>query len=169
MKLTGKNITLRPIQKKDLPIFVDWLKDKEVTRFIRSGEVTLKQEEEWFDSIQSDPDEVVFSICLGKKVIGNCAFHRHRPDGDFPDQTFIGLLIGDKHEWGKGHGTDALKTLLAHLQKIGEKEVYLCVSTKHIAARRVYEKCGFQILKKRKDPGCPNQCCEEYVMRTGWI
>lgn len=168
MQLQGEKIYLRPVQKEDLPFFVEWLADPEVHHFTQGRSYTMEEEIDWFNSVQADKDEAVFSIFLktSNELIGNCALHfnQKRKDG-YQGKTFIGLIIGKKLEWRKGYGTDTVRTLLHYLKaKHQEKGVYLTVFLDNIGAIKCYQKCGFKILERRKASERP--AMEEYVMRV---
>jgi len=47
--LVGSRVTLRPPRESDLPRFVEWLGDREVTRYLGQGmrSFALVQEEDW--------------------------------------------------------------------------------------------------------------------------
>jgi len=152
MRLEGEKIYLRPIVKDNLPFFVKWLNDEEVDRYLQMGPKTMEEEVEWFEKIQADKDEIIFSIFLKhtNQLIGNCGIHLNwKEEGKYKGKIFVGLMIGEKEEWGKGYCTDTLKTLLMHLKdNSDETEVYLTVDELNIAGQKCYAKCGFRLIEK---------------------
>jgi ribosomal-protein-alanine N-acetyltransferase len=63
----------------------------------------------------------------------------------------IGIYIGEKELWGKGHGTDAMITFLRHLfGDLGFRSVYLHTYESNTRAQRSYLRTGFQIDEKRR-------------------
>lgn len=168
MQVDGNLIYLRPIQKEDLPYFVEWLSDMEVNHFLLGRSYTWEEELFWFNTVTSDPNERIFSVFLksSDEIIGNCGIHFAQKREDvYHGKTFIGLMIGKKNEWGKGYGTETVKTLLNYLKKETDlKEVYLTVFCENKSAIKCYEKCGFEILEKRKAP--ERTTMNEYVMKV---
>ena len=151
--IEGSTVYLTPSVKKDLPTFVKWINEPEVIQFTHARPYDLKQEEAWFERVQSNINEPLFSIFTNneKRLIGNCGIHFNMPRNDqFDGKTFIGIMIGEKSEWGKGYGTDAFKALLSYTKEVSnESEVYLTVYTAHKTAISLYEKCGFEPVLQR--------------------
>jgi len=59
--------------------------------------------------------------------------------------SFVGLGIGDRRDWGRGYGTDALKIALRFaFTEINLRRVTLTVFEYNPRAIRSYEKAGFQ-------------------------
>ncbi len=168
--IEGEKVYLTPSIKKDLPAFVKWINEPKVIQFTHARPYNLEQEEAWFERVQSNADEPLFSIFTNneKRLIGNCGIHFNMPRNDqFDGKTFIGIMIGEKLEWGKGYGTDALKTLLHRIKEVSnESEVYLTVYVDHKAAISLYEKCGFGPVIQRTKPNRFGVMKEEFVMSS---
>ena len=135
---------LRSITEADLPDYVRWLNDPEVTEFtaMESGSITLEGEREWFEHI-SDPDSRIrnWAIEVDGRHIGNCALHL-----DASGQTAgFGIVIGDKGQWGKGYGTAALREVLRiGFEEMGLHRIHLDAFAGNARGIRCYEKCGFR-------------------------
>ncbi|GAG67205.1 unnamed protein product, partial [marine sediment metagenome] len=57
----------------------------------------------------------------------------------------LGIFIGDIEDWNKGHGTDAIKTILKYaVDKLSLHKINLHVYEYNPRAIRTYEKCGFK-------------------------
>lgn len=137
-------VRLRLHTEDDLPNYVRWLNDPEVTEFtaLESGNVTLEGEREWFEHI-SDPDcrDRNWAIEAEGRHIGNCALHL---DADGRTAGF-GIIIGDKTAWGKGYGTAALREVLRiGFEEMGLHRIHLTVLAENARGIRCYEKCGFR-------------------------
>lgn len=168
VKIEGEKIYLALSKKEDLPAFVKWINDPEVIQFTHARPYDLRQEGEWFDRVQANPDEPLFSVFTKDDdwLIGNCGIHIKMPREDqFDGKTFVGILIGEKEEWNKGYGTDVLKTLLKYTKnELQEEEVYLTVYTENAPAIRSYEKCGFEPVLQRSKMNRFGISKEELVM-----
>ena len=74
----GERIRLRAITRTDLPFFVEWLNDPEVTRgLIHFLPFSTEDEEAWFEWMRKTPKEehpLLIDICSeeGWEPIGNC-------------------------------------------------------------------------------------------------
>ena len=52
----GNRIRLRTVNKEDLPLFVTWLNDPEVTQGIMHYQpFSLEDEEEWYQNMRKNP------------------------------------------------------------------------------------------------------------------
>ncbi len=139
-------VRLRPITEADLPDYVEWLNDPEVTQFtsFEAGSVTIGGQRKWLVHI-SAPEcrERHWAIEAEGRHIGSCGLV---PDRDpTVAKAGLGIIIGDKTAWGHGYGPAALRELL----RIGFEEmdlhrVHLAVCSEHCRAIRCYTKCGFR-------------------------
>jgi RimJ/RimL family protein N-acetyltransferase len=56
----------------------------------------------------------------------------------------LGIVIGEKNQWGKGYGQDAIRTLLTFVfGEMNLNRIYLRVYADHALAINAYRKCGF--------------------------
>lgn len=139
-----QRVRLRPVTEADLPDYVVWLNDPEVTQFtmLEAGNCTLEGEREWFARI-SDPESRSrnWAIEVDGRHIGNCALHL-----DASGETAgFGIIIGDKSRWGKGCGTAALREVLRiGFEEMGLHRIHLRAFAGNARAIRCYQKCGFR-------------------------
>lgn len=169
MRIEGEKIYLAPFTKEHAKNWVLWTHDEDVTRYSVMRMYTMKEELKFCEEREkeSDPDEC-FCIFIKEsdKLIGTCGLHRKNKDRDYDNEFSVGLVIGEKDEWGKGYGTDAMKTLLKYTKDTyGPRPIYLTVDIPNIPAQKVYKKCGFEIVKKREDEKRINSGGEHYLMR----
>lgn len=85
------------------------------------------------------------------KHIGNCTFYdideRRR-------QAELGITIGDREYWGRGYGTDGVKTMLAWAFSTTELErIYLHTLEWNQRARRSFVKAGFAEMETVRQDG----------------
>ncbi len=144
--IRGDQIFLRPAERGDLPLFVRWFNDAHVLRNLAMrAPMSAAGEATWFDrmlAVQGSTD-YHFVICLlaDTRPIGTAGLHAidlHNGTAEF------GIAIGEKEEWNKGLGTDALRAICdfgfgeLRLERIG-----LHVYAGNDRARRSYERAGF--------------------------
>lgn len=142
--MSEPRVKLRPHTEADLPNYVAWLNDPEVTEFtaIESGNATLEGEREWFARV-SDPAcrDRNWAIEIDGRHIGNCALHLDETGG----VGGFGIIIGDKTMWGKGYGAAALREVLRiGFEEIGLQRIFLHAFSKNLRGLRCYEKCGLR-------------------------
>jgi RimJ/RimL family protein N-acetyltransferase len=143
----GKRIRFRHAERSDLPTFVRWLNDPEVSKNLSIYlPISLISEEKWFeDMIARHQDEQAFCIEIqeGEKwtIIGNCSFmdieRRIR-------SAEVGIFIGEKDYWNKGYGTEAMQLLLKlGFETLNLNRISLRVFETNPHAIHVYKKIGF--------------------------
>ncbi|GAG61538.1 unnamed protein product, partial [marine sediment metagenome] len=92
-----------------------WVNDREVTKYLSSFlyPVSRAEEEKFLERAMSHNDTEKNLVMETKKgdYIGQISLHKI----DWKNRnTELGIVIGNKKYWGKGYGTDAIKTLLNH-------------------------------------------------------
>lgn len=144
--IRGDQVFLRPSERDDLPLFVRWFNDAEVLRNLAMrAPMSDASEAAWFDRMLAAQGvtDYHFVICLldDGRPIGTTGLHGLDLQNGSAD---FGIAIGEKSEWDKGYGTDALHAICdfgfgeLRLERIG-----LSVYAGNDRARRSYEKAGF--------------------------
>ena len=152
MKLLGEKTLLKPLELNDIPNCWRWIHDKKVIRYLQGPfPKTYAGEVAWFRKMQKQKSERLFGVFDKEKGvhIGTLGIHNiskeHR-------KANIGIMFGEKSCWGKGFGSDALKTALTYcFQKLRLNKVSLIVDPLHDRAQKCYEKCGFKRVGFLKD------------------
>jgi len=80
----------------------------------------------------------------GEEILGHCILFR------VMDEAEITSVSIRKELRGQGIGTAFLMELLEYLREDGAKIAYLDVRESNLAARRLYQKCGFSEIGRRK-------------------
>jgi len=145
--IVGEQVRLRPIERDDLPRFVEWFGDPEVRRHLAMYlPFSLAQEERWFENLLERlerREDVVLAIETAEGVhIGNVGLHRI----DWKNRNAeLGIAIGEKEYWNRGYGTDAIRTLLGlAFREMNLHRVFLRVDADNARGIRCYEKAGFR-------------------------
>lgn len=145
--IVGEKVRLRPIERDDLPRFVEWFGDPEVRRYLMLYlPFSLAQEERWFENLQGRlerQEDVLLAIETADGVhIGNIGLHSI----NWKDRNAeLGIAIGEKAYWSQGYGSDAIHTLLGlAFREMNLHRVFLRVDTDNARGIRCYEKAGFQ-------------------------
>ena len=91
--MADAQVRLRPITEADLPDYVRWLNDPQVTqRLLRDPGMTLEQEREWFAHISApDYPHVMRAIEVDGRHVGGCGLIVH----DAHTANF-GIHIGER-------------------------------------------------------------------------
>lgn len=141
--LRGKMVTLRPPTETDLPNFVRWFADREVTRYFTNVVVySIQQEEDWFKRVAEDRSTVVWSLEVEGKHVGSIGIR----DVDWVHaHGTTGILIGDKEHWGKGVATEAmaLRTRYA-FRELNLHKLKTYVLMENEASKRALVRSGYR-------------------------
>lgn len=172
----GKRIRLRAVEQEDVAKFHEWVNDPEVTRGLAMYlPYSMKDEESWFENVgKHDPHEKPFAIDIKKgkgwKLIGNC--------GTFGISLVnrnceLGIMIGDKAEWNKGYGAEAMSLLLQHgFETLNLNRIFLRVYEDNVRAVRSYEKAGFVLEGRQRQAVYKHGKYEDVlfmsVLRSEW-
>ena len=145
MSISGSRVILRAIERSDIPTFVRWFNDPEVTKHLQLYlPMSLAQEERWFEKYLQDQQQHIFGIeTLDGKLIGNIGLENISWKDSHAE---LGIVIGEKDYWGKGYGTEAITTFLDFVfRQMNLHRVYLRVFEDNERAIRCYEECGFEL------------------------
>jgi diamine N-acetyltransferase len=148
--LYGERIRLRAVEKEDIPTFLRWINDVDVTEnLVLITPWSHTQEERWYEAmlkrhiaehalvieVKVDEDEQIYY------PIGNCQFI----DINWRNRSAeVGIMIGEKSYWGKGFGTEVMRVLLTHgFNSLNLNRIWLRVIAENRRGIRAYEKAGF--------------------------
>jgi RimJ/RimL family protein N-acetyltransferase len=145
--IRGVNVHLRPAERDDIPMFVRWFNDADVLdNMAMFAPMSQAAEGAWFDRMLAAQgiSDFHFVICLNAdgRPIGTIGLH----DLNFVDgRAELGIAIGERSEWNKGHGTDATRAICDFgFGSLRLERVSLFVYEGNDGARRAYEKAGFR-------------------------
>ncbi len=141
----GKKTFLRPVLREDAKLFIRWINDPEVSRFLLAHHPMMeKHEEDWIDSMTKDKESSTHFVILDErgKPIGTTGLRLGvRKDG----VATTGTLIGEKSAWGKGYGTDAKMVLLDYtFNTLNLRKVCSSVLAFNERSLRCQLRCGYK-------------------------
>jgi len=173
----GERVRLRAAEREDLKKFHEWVNDPEVTRGLGLYlPMSMTDEENWFNGVaQRDPNEKPLVIEVRDhefwRMIGN--------SGIFGIEWVnrsgeLGILIGEKSEWNKGYGTEAMTLLQRHcFETLNLNRVFLRVYADNVRAVRSYEKAGFVYEGRMREGVYKNGKYDDVifmsVLRSEWM
>ncbi len=145
--INGQRIRLRALERGDLPFFVEWLNDPDVSEGLSiSLPISHYAEESWFEKTMQAPAEEHPLVIEVKKdeqwqAIGDISLR----DINWRNRSAeLGIAIGDKRYWNQGYGTEGVNLFLQHcFDTLNLERVSLRVFENNLRAIRVYQKCGF--------------------------
>src|SRR5260370_22360467 len=109
-KIVGERIFLEPLNPENFSSdYASWMQNQEVLRYLtgRTKAYSHQELKDYIIKMNESDANYFFGIFLkrGNLHIGNIKIGSIDPMHQFAD---IGLLIGNKNEWGKGYATEAI-------------------------------------------------------------
>ena len=151
MRFVGRKVTLRGIEREDLPVLAEFHNDPALAETIEfSWPISLHQQAEFFERVSRD--ERSKRLCIeipGQGVIGYTGFWGiHWIDR----RATNGIIIG-KDQQRHGYGMDAIMTVLrVAFDNLGLHRVDAEIFEHNPASLRLYvEKCGFREEGRRRE------------------
>jgi len=168
-KLENEKVLLRPVARKDAPLFVKWLNDPEIIQnlliFLPLTEIA---EEKWIEKISLSENDTVFVI--EKKMpddkavpIGVCGLHGI----SWKDRYGVfGIFIGDKDYWRKGLGLAAGNLLIRYgFEQLNLNRISSSVLDFNEASQGLHEKLGFEVEGERRQAIFKNgRYADEFIL-----
>jgi UDP-2,4-diacetamido-2,4,6-trideoxy-beta-L-altropyranose hydrolase len=139
-------VTLEPFASNHLALTQRWITDRRVAEpFLYSGKVTESSHRDWFARVQVDRSQYLFAVRDDAGTyVGNLGFKNLDPVTR-SGETWIYLAPECQ---GRGLGSAAIREAVsAGFDQLRLQRIYLHVSPKNTAARRIYEKAGFRPSK----------------------
>ncbi len=144
---TGKLIRLAaPVPEKDAEALARWSRDTEYWRLLDTDPVRpflTKSVQEEMAKWEERENAVAFVIhaLADDRTLGFVGLSDiYWTHGD----AFIGIGIGERADWGKGYGTDAMRVLMRYaFTELNLHRLSLTVYEYNRRAIRSYEKAGF--------------------------
>ncbi|MFN0049817.1 MAG: GNAT family N-acetyltransferase [Cytophagales bacterium] len=153
-KLIGQKCYLAPVRVEDAEKYFEWLNDLEVSVNLRtySQQIPFEIDKEYLEKFAKNQTEDYLFGIISKDtdtLIGNCALM----NPDFINRNAeLGVFVGDKNFWGKGIGTEATLLLLDFgFNVLNLHNIWLSFFDFNTKSKRIYEKCGFQVLGRRRE------------------
>jgi RimJ/RimL family protein N-acetyltransferase len=169
--ISGNRVTLSPKNLSDAPRDYLWQKDAELMALNGSTPLTVSFIQYLMRYAtgrqKSNARFLSIKIISDGRHIGNCAIY----DTDRSrSETNIGIFIGERDYWGKGYGTDAVKTLSGYVfNEMDLRHINLKTLESNARALRCFDKCGFKVCGSLLQHGhsyiMMQLSYEEYVTR----
>jgi RimJ/RimL family protein N-acetyltransferase len=157
--LHGEQVVLRPMTENDWDILARWNRDPEVLHFSEGGDVKSYDLEDvqgmyrWVSQ-----NAFCFIIEFNDQPIGKCWLQRmniERLLEKYPgkDCRRIDLMIGEKRLWGRGLGTDTIRTLTRFgLEEEGADMIFGLVGDYNLRSVGAFKRAEYEIDAEVEEP-----------------
>lgn len=172
-KLKGERVRLRPLRDEDVAPLTAWINDADVRHWLHHSD-REDATEEAFREVYMARDNALQAVFAIEDETGRRAGVTRLIDIDRTHgRAELAIIIGEQSAWGRGYGTDAIRTLLEYaFEEMGLRRVYLITDADNARGIRCYEKCGFAhegtLRKHRVRHGEPLDMVVMSVLREEW-
>jgi len=143
-RLRGRKVILRPKELGDAARDYEWARDIELMRLDAAEPCGLNFSEylSLYPEGLSDVSRVQYAVeTESGRHIGNCTVYNINEE---LGETEMGVMIGDREYWGKGYGSDTVRTILRHIfEEMGLRRVFLHTLDWNDRGMICFERCGF--------------------------
>ena len=146
--ITDGALSLRAFTPADADqTYLRWLRDPEVTEFIKFAAPTLPVARRYVREAIRDPDARFFAICLNGRKIGTIKL---APIQWAARAAEVGLMIGARRQWGKGYGRRAILLACRYAyERLGLRYVTAGIEAGNIGSVKSFERAGFEFQKEK--------------------
>ena len=147
LNIVGEKVALGPMRRDLIHLYLRWINDFEVVRFLGAAmrPTSLEAEETWYSGVSKGERGSYFTIyeksqlrAIGTASLANIK-HAHRT-------AEFGIMIGDKACWGRGYGTEVTRLMLEYgFTCLGLHNISLSVQETNERGIRAYQRAGFRI------------------------
>jgi len=146
--LRGKTVVLRPVRRSDLPHFLKWFNDPEVTQYLTFYlPMTEMAEEKYIEDLGTAKASInapfVIEAIEGEdtKAIGTIGLHNINSKDH---NAGFGIAIGDKRYWSRGYGTEAAALIIRYgFEQLNLNRINSSVIAFNERSARMHRKLGF--------------------------
>jgi RimJ/RimL family protein N-acetyltransferase len=143
--IATKRLYLLPPTSKDITRQIDWLNDPEVVKYSeqRHKKHDLRSQCEYVDSFS--PPNHLWAIHHNGDPIGTISarIDKHNSVAD------LGILIGDRSQWGKGFGLEAWTEVMQFLFSNGIRKIEAGCMKHNLAMVRICGLSGMRLEGRR--------------------
>lgn len=167
MNIQGEKVTLRAINRNDLPLLHKWSNDPEINYMLGgwhfpSGEV---DQEKWFNGLSLTSNNQRFAVETDDFGLIGMA---NLVEINWKDRNaFTGMLLGEKTTRGKGFGVDTVRTINKYaFEELGLMRLNTTIISYNEPSLVVYtQKCGWKVEGRKKNQYFrKNQWWDEYIV-----
>ncbi len=147
--IAGEKVVLRELRWEDMDEMERWPRYTEPEfQWANFDLRTPGQKDAWFRQELYDPSRKRFGIVADGRLIGVLGL---RAIDYRRGRATLGIRLSPA-EVNKGYGTDAIKAALAYaFGHLRLQHVDLDVAESNLRAQRCYQKCGFRLVRRRRD------------------
>lgn len=153
----GRLVRLREKQVDDAERDYEWRKDIELAAYDATRPITMSYKTFVKTTTQElrNPSKYRRTYAIeemeGGAHIGNVMYYGY---DSLLREAELGITIGDRDYWGRGYGSDAVRTLLEFaFDELELRRMYLHTLTSNVRAQRAFHNAGFRPTRQVRRDG----------------
>ncbi len=162
--IESERLSLEPISLKFLTKnYLGWLNDQEVYKYLESGgDYTLANLKEYILGHQMNKS--LFWAILIKSSNSHIGNIKIDPVDEEKKTAELGIMIGEKNEWGKGYAYEAISTIEEYcLKQLRLNTITLGLKKSNKNALKLYQKLGYIEYDRERYPEVYNNSSPQSV------
>lgn len=170
--IQGKLIRLRPPKPEDALLMIGWFEDLETTRFLGlRNPPSVEMEKEWLETTAKDANSVIWVVEVDGRAVGTSAIREIDWRNGF---GITGTMIGDKTQWKKGIGREAMQLRARYaFTQLPLRKLKSSYFDGNVASGRAQAAAGYrEVGRYRADRFVDGRWVDEIiteVMREDWL
>jgi RimJ/RimL family protein N-acetyltransferase len=133
-----RTVNLRPFVESDLPTYVRWRNDPEVAKYLARSEMSPDDVRAWFEGAGTNHR---YGVELNGKLVGYGVIEQIDTTNK---KCEVGVIIGEKNEWGKGLGRTVARELTRiAIHELDLHRVLAVASAENPASIACFKAAGF--------------------------
>ena len=145
--LSGESVSLRLLRHEDAnEVYLSWLNDSEVTKGLDTitKPYTIEMLSEYVNAAVADKSGYMFVIIANETntPIGTARLHNINIKSGTCN---LGIMIGDKKQWGKGMGTKVYRLLIFFaFNQLNIRRIWEAIHADNLISLAMFERLGFK-------------------------
>ncbi len=140
--LLGEHVRLEPPRPELARLYSRWFADAEVNLYTLRFPPSPKMAEEWIEKAGESDKDVLWMMTVAGRVAGTVQidtinWHHRRAE--------IALVLGEKADWGKGYGTEAIRLITRFaFEELNLEKLMGEAIIANVGSVRAMEKAGYR-------------------------
>ncbi|MFC1900804.1 GNAT family N-acetyltransferase [Chloroflexota bacterium] len=175
--LRGENVILRPVGRADVPNFLEWFNDPEVTQYLAMYlPMTEMAEEKFIEELGTTRARThvmqVIEAIEGESTVPIGTVGLTGINNKDHNSSF-GIAIGEKDYWNKGYGTEAARLIIDYgFKQLNLHRIYSGALSFNERSIRMHKSIGFSEEGRQREHMFKNgKYCDHVIfgiLKTEW-
>jgi len=154
--IATERLILRSLTREDASQkYLNWLRDKEITKYLEvrfSPPKNLIELEKYIQDISKNNCDLLLGIFLQDDICTHIVNIKIGPIVKIHRRAEIGIMIGDKHSWGHGYASESICAITQYIfEKFGLHQIMAGLYNRNVGSYKAFLKSGYLEEARLKD------------------